>query len=116
MLNGQYKKKLLFLYSICVASTVFLKTSLSLSRAASLSRQTALRVRRVSDPRVSDLLMFLIVLISDVFDFPDVSEFADFADFLMHIVKKIQRFDLPEVDIRQIIHCMTSAIVQMHTR
>ena len=40
----------------------------------------------------------------------------DFADFLMHIVEKIQRFDLPEVDIRQIIHCMTSAIVQMHTR
>ena len=40
----------------------------------------------------------------------------DFADFLMHIVEKIQRFDLPEVDIRRIIHCMTSAIVQMHTR
>ena len=40
----------------------------------------------------------------------------DFSDFLMHIVEKIQRFDLPEVDIRQIIHCMTSAIVQMHTR
>ena len=40
----------------------------------------------------------------------------DFADFLMHLVEKIQRFDLPEVDIRQIIHCMTSAIVQMHTR
>ena len=40
----------------------------------------------------------------------------DFADFLMHIVEKIQKFDLPEVDIRQIIHCMTSAIVQMHTR
>lgn len=40
----------------------------------------------------------------------------DFADFLMHIVEKIQRFDLPEGDIKQIIHCMTSAIVQMHTR
>ena len=42
--------------------------------------------------------------------------YHDFADFLMHIVEKIQRFDLPEVDIKQIIHCMTSAIVQMHTR
>ena len=33
LLNDQYKKKLPFLYSICAASTVFLKTSLSLSRA-----------------------------------------------------------------------------------
>ena len=42
LLNDQYKKKLPFLYSICAASTVFLKTSLSLSRAA-LSRQIAPR-------------------------------------------------------------------------
>ncbi len=42
---AQYKKKLPFLYSICAASTVFLKTSSSLSRAAALSRQTAPRCR-----------------------------------------------------------------------
>ena len=35
LLNDQYKKKLPFLYSICVSSTVFLKTSLSLSRGCS---------------------------------------------------------------------------------
>ena len=35
LLNDQYKKKLPFLYSTCAASTVFLKTSLSLSRASS---------------------------------------------------------------------------------
>ena len=40
----------------------------------------------------------------------------DFADFLMHIVEKIQRFDLPEVDIRQIIRCMTSAIGYIDAR
>ena len=34
----------------------------------------------------------------------------DFADFLVHIVETIQKFDLPEGDIRQIIRCMTSAI------
>lgn len=34
----------------------------------------------------------------------------DFADFLMHIVEKIQRFDLPDLEIRQIIRCMTSSI------
>jgi hypothetical protein len=42
---AQYKKKLTSLYSICAASTVFLKTSSSLSRAAALSRQTAPRCR-----------------------------------------------------------------------
>ena len=40
----------------------------------------------------------------------------DFADFLVHIVEKIQRFDLPEVDIRQIIRCMTSAIGYIDAR
>jgi transcriptional regulator with XRE-family HTH domain len=34
----------------------------------------------------------------------------DFADFLMHIVETIQKFDLPDLEIRQIIRCMTSAI------
>ena len=34
----------------------------------------------------------------------------DFADFLMHIVETIQKFDLPDLEIRQIICCMTSAI------
>ena len=42
---AEYKKKLPSLYSICVASTVFLKTSSSLSRDAALSRQTAPRCR-----------------------------------------------------------------------
>ena len=34
----------------------------------------------------------------------------DFADFLVHIVETIQKFDLPDLEIRQIICCMTSAI------
>jgi hypothetical protein len=39
----------------------------------------------------------------------------DFADFLMHIVEKIQKFDLPDLEIRQIIRCMTSAIGYLDT-
>ena len=34
----------------------------------------------------------------------------DFADFLMHIVETIQKFDLPDLETRQIIRCMTSSI------
>ena len=34
----------------------------------------------------------------------------DFADFLIHIVEKIQKFDLPDLETRQIIRCMTSSI------
>jgi transcriptional regulator with XRE-family HTH domain len=34
----------------------------------------------------------------------------DFADFLMHIVEKVKKFDLPDLEIRQIIRCMTSSI------
>jgi hypothetical protein len=40
----------------------------------------------------------------------------DFADFLMHIVEKIQKFDLPDLEIRQIIRCMTSAIGYIDAR
>ena len=45
LLNDQYKKKLPFLYSICAASTVFLKTSLSLSRAWLFSPDKLLHAR-----------------------------------------------------------------------
>jgi len=40
----------------------------------------------------------------------------DFADFLMHIVEKVKKFDLPDLEIRQIIRCMTSAIGYIDTR
>ena len=39
-----------------------------------------------------------------------------FADFLMHIVETIQKFDLPDLEIRQIIRCMTSAIGYIDAR
>ena len=40
----------------------------------------------------------------------------DFADFLMYIVETIQKFDLPDLKIRQIIRCMTSAIGYLDAR
>ena len=40
----------------------------------------------------------------------------DFANFLMHIVETIQKFDLPDLEIRQIIRYMTSAIGYIDTR
>ena len=40
----------------------------------------------------------------------------NFADFLMHIVETVQKFDLPDLEIRQIIRCMTSAIGYIDAR
>lgn len=40
----------------------------------------------------------------------------NFADFLMHIVETVQKFDLPDLEIRQIICCMTSAIGYIDAR
>ena len=66
---AQYKKKLLSfeqlssLYSICAAGIVFLKTSLSLSRAlrGAFARQTAPRCRFYSTATTSALLPYAVV-------------------------------------------------------